>query len=151
MNSDREEAKTRSSGQLIAQKRQLHAVQNSQFRLTRWFGGWMWFAGLALIPSGFTLPWPLDVRLIAIGVTMLLLWLASLYFRARRVIPPSWHIWVAVVLWILLSIAFDFMLPVQAPLGVGLAAAVAATIPFYVIGSYFLFRRPAGTHDTYQA
>ncbi|GAA2173937.1 hypothetical protein GCM10009784_10230 [Arthrobacter parietis] len=152
MNRDYEEAQVSSNEQPVSlQERQLYSVQRSQYRLTRWFGVWMCVVGFVLIPSGFVLPWPLELRLLVIGVTMVVLWAASLFFRARKVIPNSWHVGLAIVLWVLLSIALDVLVPANSSLAVAVSAAVAATLPFYVIGSYFLIRRPAGNHDTYTA
>ena len=118
-------------------------ARNRQFDRTRWFGLCLILVGLVLIPSGFSLPWELPLRLVIVAVTAVALLAVAAYIRRHRVVPRSAIPSVATAGWLGISALMGAVWD-DLDLVAGFAVAVVASSPFFVAGTYFLVRR-AGT------
>jgi uncharacterized membrane protein len=129
-----------SSVPLAAQADQLIASHNERQHRTRLFGVWMLIMGLLLLPSGFSLPWEWPVHIGILIATFVVFVAATLYLRIRRVLAGSSALTIVFGAWLAVSVLLAAMIPDNSSFALGMAASVAASVPFFVVGVMFLRR-----------
>ena len=107
---------------------------------TRLFGTWMIVMGLVLVPSGFSIPWEWSTHLAVLVTTFVVFIVATLYLHTRRVLAGSSALTIVVGAWLAISVLLAALIPDNASFALGVAASVAASLPFFVVGVMFLRR-----------